>query len=387
MPFFVVPLKNLLRRKFRSLLTALGIALSVATVVSLVGFALGLEQSSVEVYRGHGIDLVVLRSGVTERLTSNLDEKIAGLLTELPGIAAVNPSLTDLVSFGDGSLIGIPVHGWPANGFAVETLQIISGRRLSTDDRDAVMLGNALADSLRKRVGDTVEIESQAFRVVGTFQGANLFEDTTAVVPLAHLQRLMDRPAQVTEFQLKLEDQADDPATGQRPTIAALRQQITQLRNVQGKRLGLIALPTQEYITASSETKLVRAMAAVTSLIALVIGSIGMLNTMIMSVWERTQEIGALRAIGWRKSRVLRMILGESLLLSMTGGLVGIIFAWMLMLLLSHSSSIQGLIRPELSLSVVWQGLLLATVAGVIGGIYPAYRATRLTPSTALRYE
>jgi putative ABC transport system permease protein len=159
------------------------------------------------------------------------------------------------------------------------------------------------------------------------------------------------------------------------------------LRNAQGKRLGLIALPTQEYITASSETKLVRAMAAVTSLIALVIGSIGMLNTMIMSVWERTQEIGALRAIGWRKSRVLRMILGESLLLSITGGLVGIILAWMLMQLLSHSSSIQGLIRPELSLSVVWQGLLLAMVAGVIGGIYPAYRATRLTPSKALRYE
>jgi putative ABC transport system permease protein len=131
----------------------------------------------------------------------------------------------------------------------------------------------------------------------------------------------------------------------------------------------------------------VRGMAAVTSLIALVIGSIGMLNTMFMSVLERTQEIGTLRAIGWRKSRVLRMILAESLLLSMIGGLVGIVFAWMLMQVLSHSSSVQGLIRPELSLSVVWQGLLLATIAGAAGGLYPAFRGTRVAPSEALRYE
>jgi putative ABC transport system permease protein len=383
MPFFFVPFKNLVRRKVRSTLTALGIAMAVATVVSLVGFAMGLEQSSVEVYRGHDIDLVVLRSGVTERLTSNLDEKLAGQLTALPGIAAVNPSLTDLVSFGGGSLIGIPVHGWPPDGFAVGTLQIISGRRLSMDDRNAVMLGKALADSLRKHVSDRVEIENQEFLVVGTFRGANLFEDTTAVVPLADLQRLMDRPAQVTEFQIKL----DQRATDHRATIAALRQQIAQLRNAQYKRLGLIAIPTQEYITASSEIKLVRGMAAVTSLIALVIGSIGMLNTMFMSVLERTQEIGTLRAIGWRKSRVLRMILAESLLLSMIGGLVGIVFAWMLMQVLSHSSSVQGLIRPELSLSVVWQGLLLATIAGAAGGLYPAFRGTRVAPSEALRYE
>lgn len=382
MPFFVIPFKNLVRRKVRSTLTALGIALAVATVVSLVGFATGLEQSSVEVYRGHGIDLVVLRSGVTERLTSNLDEKIAGQLTALPGIAAVNPSLTDLVSFGEGSLLGIPVHGWPPNGFAVGTLQIISGRRLSTDDRDAVMLGKALADSLRKRVGDRVEIENQEFRVVGIFRGANLFEDTTAVVPLAQLQQLMDRPAQVTEFQIKLND-----ATDHRAAIAALRQQIAQLRNVQGKRLGLTAIPTQEYITASSEIQLARAMATVTSLIALVIGVIGMLNTMIMSVLERTQEIGTLRAIGWRKSRVLRMILGESLLLSLTGAIAGVVFAWMLVQLLSHASSVQGLIRPELSFSVVWQGLLLAAIVGVAGGLYPAYRGARLAPSEALRYE
>jgi putative ABC transport system permease protein len=81
------------------------------------------------------------------------------------------------------------------------------------------------------------------------------------------------------------------------------------------------------------------------------------------------------------------MILGESLLLSLTGAIAGIVFAWMLVQLLSHGSSVQGLIRPELSFSVVWQGLLLAAIVGVAGGLYPAYRGARLAPSEALRYE
>jgi putative ABC transport system permease protein len=383
MRFLAVAFKNVWRRRIRSALTCIGVSLAIATAVSLIGFANGLEKSSLEAYGAHGVDMVVLRSGVSERLTSNLDERIADRLAALPGVRAVNPSLTDLVSFGDGRLIGIPMHGWPTDRFALESLHVIAGRCVTDRDRGAVMLGQGLAAGLNKQVGDEVEIESHEFRIVGVYEGANLLENSTAVMALAELQNLMDRPRQVTEFQIQVNDNLGDA----RHAVERLRPQITALASAEGKPLGLAAMATEEYVTGSTEVRLAHGMAVATSLIALLISSIGVLNTMIMSVLERTQEIGALRAIGWRKSRVLRMILGESSLLSAAGGCLGIVVAWPCMILLSRVRAIEGFIRPELSASAIGQGLLLTVILAIAGGLYPAYRGMRVAPSEALRYE
>jgi putative ABC transport system permease protein len=383
MTFLTVVFKNLWRRRTRSALTCIGIALAIATAVSLIGFANGLEKSSLEVYGAHGVDVVVLRSGVSERLTSNLDERIADRLAALPMVRAVNPSLTDLVSFSDGSVIGIPVHGWPTGRFALESLQVIAGRRVTDRDRAAVMLGQSLAAELNKHVGDEVDIESHQFRVVGIYEGANLLENSTAVMALAELQGLMDRPRQVTEFQLQLNDNVGDA----RQAAERLRPQIAALANAQGKPLGLAALATEEYVTGSTEVRLAHGMAISISLIALVISSIGVLNTMIMSVFERTQEIGALRAIGWRKSRVLRMLVGESCLLSAVGGCLGVVIAWPCMIWLSRARALEGFVCPEVSPGAVGKGLIMTIILAAAGGLYPAFRAMRVAPSEALRYE
>lgn len=383
MSFLHLIVKNVLRRKLRSGLTGLGVAISVAATVALISFSTDFERSSAEIYSGRGVDMVVVRAGVTERVTSNLNGQITGEVAGLPDVEAVAPSLTDMVSFGEGSLVGIPVHGWPVDSFLFATLTMATGRRLEAGDHWAVMLGEQLAESLKKTVGDSVEIESQSFQVVGIFHGLNQLESVTAIVKLGDLQELMDREGQVTEIQLRLQPHLADRAA----TLARLRHEIGDLRNPDGHRWGLAAQPTQEFVTGTSEIKLAKGMSLGTSLIALVIGSIGVLNTMMMSVLERTQEIGVLRAIGWHKLRVMRMIVGESLLLALCGALLGLLGGWLLICSLVHVPLVQGLIQPQLPWSVACEGLLLAVVAGLIGGGYPAYRGARMSPSEALRYE
>ena len=135
------------------------------------------------------------------------------------------------------------------------------------------------------------------------------------------------------------------------------------------------------------QLKLANAMAWLTSSIALLIGGIFMLNTMVMSVFERTREIGILRAIGWRPRRIMRMILMESILLSLTGGVIGTGVAIGMTPFISRLPAVGGLIRSDISLSVVLQGFVIALLVGLLGAAYPAYRGASLMPTEAIRHE
>ena len=150
-------------------LAAASIASAVATTIALVGFSTGFKSSLREVYSGHRVGLVVVRAGAAERVTSSLDESVAGQIAALDHVRAVNPSLTDMVSFDDGSLMGIPVHGWRPDSFVLPTLQLTAGRALAANDRRGILLGAGLAQSLGKQVGDTVRMENADLRVVGIF--------------------------------------------------------------------------------------------------------------------------------------------------------------------------------------------------------------------------
>lgn len=383
--------RNIFRRKIRSLLTTAGIAISIMAVVGLLGVSDGYMAATQAQYDLHNVDMVVVRAGVADRLNSSLNEHFGDRLGKLPDVEAVNPVLTNRVSLGRDMPGGVLVQGLPAWSKTLKALKFLDGKAFeekkseegSSNPPSSILLGEQLAKNLNKKVGDTLEVEEKPFHIEGVFKSQNPFENNMAIFQLDDLQNLMERGEQVSEFQLSIAS----AARGDNARMQKLRGEIEELRDEDDRRLGLAAMPTQDYVASNSQLRIAQSMAWVTSAIALFIGFVGMVNTMFTSVMERTQEIGVLRAIGWKKRRIMSMILGESLLLSVVGALAGSVLAFAGIRILSRFEAAQAFVVGSVPLHVVFTGMALAVGVGIVGGLYPAIRATGLQPTEALRHD
>jgi ABC-type antimicrobial peptide transport system permease subunit len=210
------------------------------------------------------------------------------------------------------------------------------------------------------------------FRVVGIFETGTAFEDAGVVIGLQEAQSVTGKPRQVQFYLISLRD--PERAEAVREELKAAFPDID------------FSL-TSELGETTSDFRVVQDMAHQLSLVAVFIGGLGMLNTMLMSVLERTREIGVLRALGWRRRGVLGMILQESLVLGTIGGTCGIPLGLGLGGLVGSAGVFGGAIEPIFTSQSLVQAIVVAAVAGVAGGLYPAWRATRMRPVEALRYE
>jgi putative ABC transport system permease protein len=366
--------KNIARRRIRSALTVTGMAVAVAAVIALVGIADGFKRSFLDMYQAHGVDVVVVRGRSADRMTSELDQGIGAKIAMIPGVTAVEPVLLDVVSLEELGPVGVVVQGLEPTGDLARERSLSAGTWFGADDKKVAMLGRILAANLGKSAGDEVEIyENERFRIVGVYDGGNIFDNGAMIVPLAELQRMLDQSHQVTAFNVRVDrSQGETVVPG-----------VVQAINGQG--LGVSAMATENYVATDSKIQIASAMAWSISAIALVIGAVGMLNTMIVSVFERTSEIGILRAIGWRRGRIVRMIILEAGLLSVAGGVIGTLLALAMTQLLSRAPTTAGLVSGYVAPGVVSQGLCIAVLIGILGAIYPAIRAARLLPTVALR--
>ncbi len=203
MRFFDVILKNVVRRKARSALAASGLAAAVAASTALLSLTWGFADSAAQSYTSRGVDIVVVRAGVTDRSTSNLDAALVRRVAALPGVATAEGTLTERVAFGGGSVVGVPLQGLDPGGAAIKAFSIVSGRALQPGDRHQLLLGTALAKSLEKKLGDAVQIEGTRFQVAGLFRTDDLLLAATAVGVLADVQELSERPHGVSEIQIR----------------------------------------------------------------------------------------------------------------------------------------------------------------------------------------
>jgi putative ABC transport system permease protein len=269
------------------------------------------------------------------------------------------------------------INGWEAASPLMQKLEVLpGGRLLKADDRQSVLLGEDLAGALEKKVGDKISLfDSGQFTVVGIFRSAIPYETRSMVMLLRDVQRFMGRKGQVTGFAVIVDHPGDEAEV----------ERICAAINGLGRRID--AKSASDSVKGTTEIRFIRATSWLTSSIAIIIGAVGVLNTMIMSVAERTREIGILRAIGWKRRRIVRMILAESVLLSLAGGIIGAFAAIGVTHLLGKNSAVAGLIDTTITSGVLIFGVLSALCIGVVGAAYPAYRGARLLPTEALRHE
>jgi putative ABC transport system permease protein len=382
MRFFSLAFKNVWRRKVRSGLSCAGMAVTVCFIVSMLGTADNYERSFAQLYETRGVDLVIVRAGVTQRIASNLDEALGDQVRQVPGARTVEAALLDIVSFEQAGLVAVYVFGVRPDSPVFRERRFTSGRGLRPGDHRKAVLGSLLAKNLGKAVGETIEVEGDRFQVVGIYASDNVLESNGAVVSLGELQELMGRPGQVTTFLVCV-----DEAPNKAELVEQVRKQIEGLRDARGRPRHLSVKATRDHVSSNFEHQVLHGLAWASSLIAVVVGLVSMLNTMTMSVFERVREVATLRAVGWRKSRVVGLILLEAFLLSGAGAVLGVACAIPLMYLLSSLSITSAVVVGSVPPAVVAKGVAMALLAGLLGASYPAYYAGSVTPIEALRHE
>lgn len=398
MHFVTIVYRNLRRRTSRSTLTILGLAVSVGCVVSLVGIAWGFKRSYYQLYEGHAIDIIVMRAGGADPLASSIEQsmvdKIANLrLGNAQPIHEITPLLMETVGFPEYDVYSTGIQGLPPDSRVLRDIKLLEGRTFKEGETNVGLLGKTLAANLKKTVGDEVTIAGSTIRVIGIFETANVYENGAMFVPIQYLQDLMFRQNQVTWINLSIKNpdefDTEQLSEEQRDWTKAQWVEATcnAIEEVQlGEGQALSAQATDDFIQSDVRIKAAGAMAWLTSFIAILVGTISMMNTMVMSVFERTGEIGILRAVGWRRHRVVRMILLEALLLSISGAVLGALGAWGLTWTLGQLPAVNGAIDTRIDPLVVVVGFGIAVVIGLFGAAYPAFRASKLMPTVALRH-
>jgi putative ABC transport system permease protein len=366
MTFFDVVTRSLKRRPIRTGLTLLGISVGIAAVVALIGLSRGLVTSWTAGMKSRGTDIVVnnMRGSLTPKpFPATTRDRIA----HLPGVSATCMILVDLMSIENAELMIVSGREWGC--FAWDNLKLVSGRMPKDQNERAVVLGTTAADILKKKVGDTVQIETEELAVLAIVDGGAFVENGSLILSLPLLQQITGNQDQISAIDVRV-----TPGPDIQRLCAEINRLIPEAR----------ADPAGEHIASSEGYRVINAMSWGTSLLAVLVGVLGVTNTMLMSVFERKQEIAVLLALGWRPSRIVRMILWESALLGFFGGIIGVLLGIIGVQLLKMAPAVRGMLEPDLRTNLMLEAVAIAVFVGVLSGLYPAWRSSRVAPSLAL---
>jgi len=401
-------LESLNSNKLRSGLTVLGIVIGVAAVIAMLAVGAGAQDSITGSISGIGTNLLFVFSGggfggETVRNPKPLTLQDAAAISDpfaAPSVEYVAPVLQGsfLVSAA-GQTTTTTVSGVTPDYFPLRNYDVTEGEIITEEHllgrASVVLIGPDTADTLFGRrdglVGETMTIEGQPFRIIGVLasKGGGMFgsEDNSVLIPFTTAQtRLIQRRTRDQVDMLMVQVVSADAV----PT--AVEEVSSILRSRHRTDVGaddFTVFSQQDFLsTAATITSVLTIFLGGIAGISLLVGGIGIMNIMLVSVTERTREIGLRKALGARKRDILVQFLTESSLLSLFGGLIGIAFGWLISFIVEKVAIASGTpFYPRIGLDAVLLATIFSAAVGLFFGIYPASRAANLEPVEALRYE
>jgi putative ABC transport system permease protein len=379
--------KAITGNKGRSLLTMLGVIIGVLSVVVLVSLVNAATSQVTGQIKGLGSNMLMVSIKSNRYTPLNMDE--IGALKNQPGIAAVSPSITGSASvkYGTEKMDGVSIDGASPEVQLIRDLSAAEGRFLLSPDIDnassVAVIGVNVATTLfgaDEPVGKTISVNGRQCQVIGVLasKGQSMMgsDDDKIIVPATLAQRMFPEKG-IRMFYVAAsspETVADAQQTLNTMLLAKYRNDTDAFQVISQSNV----LDTVSSITGTM-TLLLGGIAG----ISLVVGGIGIMNIMLVSVTERTREIGIRKAIGAKRKHILMQFLIEALMISLSGGIIGLVLSWLIVMVLSGAMGM----AISITIDVVALALGFSLGVGLVFGIYPANRASKLLPIEALRYE
>ncbi|MFN7991420.1 MAG: ABC transporter permease [Candidatus Micrarchaeia archaeon] len=391
---------SLRHRRLRSFLTVLGIVVGISSIVLLVGLVQGLKQDVLKQLEGFGPrTLIIIPTNIEKAgaaggspfapTSGKLLEKDFERIKRMPEIKTISRVISGSTTMGfKDQTINVQIYGVEPDTFKdTSTLTVDTGRFLAPNDRGVAVLGSKVAEGFKKNItsGSIVSLGGRTFRVVGTLKSTGTSFggiDNIAFIQFDEARDIFNRSLlenEISAIRLTLKEGTDIVAATEEATRIMLdSHRLTEDQ----KDFGVIS-PTFINKQFSGILDTLSLFLGAIASISLIVGGIGISNTMFMSVLERRKEIGTMKAVGGTQAQIRNLFLLESSLIGFAGGLAGVLLACLIGFVIHLLAAVTFVFDPL----VIGGALFFSVIIGVISGTFPATDAAKVDPIVALRYE
>jgi len=398
--FIKLSIGTLRKRKLRSWLTMLGIFIGIAAIVSLISLGQGLKISVEEEFAKLGTDKLLIQPKNSfaptgaDFSTTGLTEEDRKVIESVLGVDKAAGTLSGNVKIEANNqirytyVLGIPTDQNLELVKEFMYFDIEEGRDLKSGDKKKIVVGNRIAKgNLFKsnlKIRDRVELNGETFKIVGIYKAIGSSEDDSAVfISEDGYRDLFDEK---NRWDMIIAKATQDPDI----VAERIEKKLRKHRDLEEGKEDFEVSTTEEFLEAITNILgILNVFLVGIAGISLIVGGIGIMNTMYTSVLERTQEIGVMKAIGAKNKDILMIFLIESGLLGFAGGAIGVIIGISIAKLTEFiiAQTDNSIIKAALPWWLIVGALLFSFLVGAISGVAPAYRASKLKPTEALRYE